>query len=204
MKHEEQIKELLIQNAIHLIAEGGFEKATVKELTTCGGDLPGFKMNDVYIYRLFGSKEALYRATFVRLDSELFYNVRRAYQMVNEDEDPEITLKDRIVKFLEYLWDYILHDEERCRCYLRYYYSIYYNGPSAEAHKELYSGLLTEMTPSFKDDADVPEIIHSVFSSLFAFANRVFNGNLADTPKNRPHVFNVLYSMMSSYFKDAQ
>lgn len=37
MKREAEIKELLISNAIHLIAEGGFEKATTKELTHCGG-----------------------------------------------------------------------------------------------------------------------------------------------------------------------
>ena len=42
MRYEAEIKELLIENAIHLIAEGGFEKATTKELTHCGGQLPDF------------------------------------------------------------------------------------------------------------------------------------------------------------------
>ena len=51
MRYEAEIKELLIENAIHLIAEGGFEKATTKELTHCGGHLPDFKMNEAYIYR---------------------------------------------------------------------------------------------------------------------------------------------------------
>lgn len=50
MRYEAEIKELLIENAIHLIAEGGFEKATTKELTHSGGALPDFKMNEVYIY----------------------------------------------------------------------------------------------------------------------------------------------------------
>ena len=49
MRYEAEIKELLIENAIHLIAEGGFEKATTKELTHSGGALPDFKMNEVYI-----------------------------------------------------------------------------------------------------------------------------------------------------------
>ena len=73
MRYESEIKELLIENAIHLIAEGGFEKATTKELTHCGGQLPDFKMNEVYIYRFFGSKEKLYETAFVRLDTELFH-----------------------------------------------------------------------------------------------------------------------------------
>ena len=42
---EENIKALLVGNAIHLIASGGFEKATTKELTYCGGDLPDVKMS---------------------------------------------------------------------------------------------------------------------------------------------------------------
>ena len=204
MRHEEEIRELLIHNAIHLIAEGGFEKATVKELTTCGGDLPGLKMNDVYIYRIFGSKEDLYRAAFARLDGELFYNVRKAYQSANEDLSPDASLKERIYYFLENLWDYILHDEERCRCYVRYYYSIYYDGAASEAHKELYSGVINAMKPSFKDEADVVAIIHSVFSAIFAFAIRVFSGDIQNDEVNRPHVFNVLYCMMSSYFRDEQ
>lgn len=43
MKREAEIKELLISNAINLIAEGGFEKATTKELTHYGGHLPDLK-----------------------------------------------------------------------------------------------------------------------------------------------------------------
>ena len=39
MKHEAEIKELLVKNAIHLIAQGGFESATTKELTHCSGSL---------------------------------------------------------------------------------------------------------------------------------------------------------------------
>ena len=48
MKHEAAVRELLVSNAIRLIAEGGFEKATTKELALSGGHLPGLKMNEVY------------------------------------------------------------------------------------------------------------------------------------------------------------
>ena len=52
MKREAEIKELLINNTIRLIAEGGFEKATTKELAHCGDAPADLKMNEVYIYRL--------------------------------------------------------------------------------------------------------------------------------------------------------
>ena len=203
MKHEAEIKELLIHNAIHLIAEGGFERATVKELTTCGGSLPGFKMNDVYIYRLFGSKEELYAATFARLDSEVFYHFRRAYKLANESLDESADLRTRIYAFLAKAWEFLLNDEEKCRCYVRFYYSIYFTGTVAESHRELFSGMIGEMSVAFKEDADVVSIIHSVFTTMFNFAIRVYNGDLIDNEVNRTHIYNVLYNMMVTYFKDS-
>ena len=198
MKHEQEIKELLISNAIHLIAEGGFEKATTKELTHCGGNLPDFKMNETYIYRLFGSKENLYASAFATLDRELYDAFFKAAGAVGGFGQ---NAKEKIYKFLEMAWRFIIDNEERCRCYIRYYYSIYFRGDSLEAHNRLFSGMIKEMSPMFVEEADVAAIIHSVFVTLFDFAIRVFNGALEDNDINRPHIFNVLFCMMSTYFK---
>lgn len=200
MRYEAEIKELLIENAIHLIAEGGFEKATTKELTHCGGHLPDFKMNEVYIYRFFGSKENLYEAAFVRLDTELFHAFKRGIEIVGGFEDNR---KEKLGNFFTMAWQFILGNEERCRCYVRYYYSIYFKGSSREAHRKLFEGMVQEMTPIFKDEADVEAILHSVFTAMFDFAIRVYNGELEDSDMNRPHIFNVLYCMMATYLKDS-
>ncbi len=200
MRYEAEIKELLIENAIHLIAEGGFEKATTKELTHSGGHLPDFKMNEVYIYRFFKSKENLYEAAFVRLDTELFYAFKHGVQIVGGFENSR---NDKLDKFFSMAWQFILGNEERCRCYVRYYYSIYFKGQSREAHRKLFEGMVSEMTPIFKEEADVEAILHSVFTALFDFAIRVYNGELEDSDINRPHIFNVLYGMMATYLKDS-
>ena len=92
MRYEVEIKELLIENAIHLIAEGGFEKATTKELTYCGGQLPDFKMNEVYIYRYFGSKEKIYEAAFISLAQELYDVLYRSATEIGSFK-PKRTLK---------------------------------------------------------------------------------------------------------------
>ena len=200
MKREAEIKELLISNAIHLIAEGGFEKATTKELTHGGGALPNFKMNEVYIYRIFGSKESLYESAFVCLDNELF----RAFQSgVSAVGGFAQSRKEKLYQFFLMAWRFIIGNEERCRCYVRYYYSIYFKGRSLETHKKLFEGMISEMTPIFKEEADVVSILHSVFTALFDFAIRVYNGELEDNDINRFHIFNVLYCMMSTYFKDS-
>ena len=200
MKREADVRALLVANAIHLIAEGGFEKATTKELTHSGGDLPDFRMNETYIYRLFGSKESLYENAFIRLDQELFYAFRQGVEAVGGFEGDT---KRRLYDFFLRAWDFVLKNEERCRCYVRYYYSIYFKGNSLKAHKKLFEGIVAEMTPIFTDEADVEAILHSVFTTLFDFAIRVYNGDLADDEKNRPHVFNVLYCMMMTYLRDS-
>ena len=46
-------------------------------------------------------------------------------------------------------------------------------------------------------------IMHSVLTLLLDFANRVYNGDLADDDINRPHIYNGLYCAMESYFAEA-
>ena len=199
MKHEAEIKELLISNAIHLIAEGGFEKATTKELTHCGGSLPDFKMNEVYIYRIFGSKENLYESAFRRLDEELIYAFRLGVEAIGGFGGD---VREKLYEFFSMAWRFILGNEERCRCYVRYYHSVYFKGRSLDTHRRLFEGMISEMTPLFREDADAVSILHSVFTALFDFGIRVYNGDLEDNDRNRPHIFNVLYCMMATYLKD--
>lgn len=200
MKYEAEIKELLISNAIHLIATGGFEKATTKELTHCGGSLPNFKMNEIYIYRIFGSKEELYEAVFACLDNELYSAFRSAFKAVGGFEQDT---KKRLYEFFMMAWRFIMRNEERCRCYVRYYYSVYFKGRSLEKHNNMFDGMISKMAPIFKKEADVVSILHSVFTTLFDFGIRVYNGDLEDSDINTPHIFNVLYCMMATYFKDS-
>lgn len=201
MKREAEIKELLINNTIRLVAEGGFEKATVKDITKCGGDLPDVKMNDVYIYRLFGSKENLYKAVFARLDSDLFYKMRLAYDAAVE-EGNTLNFREMVFNFFGHAWKFIMGNEANCRCYVRYYYSVYFCGVSKEAHHNHFENITSKVSAIFKDEADVGAILHSVFTALLSFAIQAYNGDLEDNEENRPHVFNVLYCMMATYFKD--
>ena len=61
----------------------------------------------------------------------------------------------------------------------------------------------TTKTLMFKEHADVVAILHSVFTALFDFAIRVYNGELEDSEINRLHIFKVLYCMMT-YFKNIE
>ena len=198
MKHHSEIRELLIGNAIRLVAEGGFEKATTKELAHCSGTLPDLKMNEAYIYRIFGSKEELFRSAFISLDDELVYSFSIATEMIGGFETCP---KEKLLKFFEMTWKFIMHNEEKCRYYVRFYYSVYFKGTALLSHRTHMAGIISELSCLFKEEADVHSILHSVFTTILDFAIRVYNGELEDNDINRPHIFNVLYCMMSTYFK---
>ena len=199
MKREAEIKELLISNAIHLIAKGGFEAATTKALTTAGGSPEGFKMNEVYIYRFFGSKEKIYEAAFLTLDEELRSAFIRAAEEVGGFDT---NTQDNFRIFFLRIWAFLLGNEDRFRCYLRYYYSIYFKDSSLRAHTKNFAAMVSSITPLFKDDAAIMTVLHSIFTSLLNLATQVYNGGLEDNETTRSTVFNILYLTMSAYFKD--
>ena len=88
MKNGDVIREALIENTIRLIGDGGFEKATTKGIVSLGIKDPNIRLNEVYIYRVFGSKDLLYSEAFAVLDNELFAMVRRITQNFFADPRP--------------------------------------------------------------------------------------------------------------------
>lgn len=197
MKNEKDVRQLLICNTIRLVAEGGFEKATTKAITYSGGELQDFNLNEVYIYRLFGSKEQLYAAAFMTLDKEYVFALRKSIEFYNASEE---TVQEQLYERFARAWQLVLKNEARCRYYLRYYYSTYFIGRSRANHNQLFDEIVEEFSPLFKEEADVRSIMHSVFTTLLDFAIRVYNGDLANTEKNRSHIFSVLYRTMAIYF----
>lgn len=198
MKGEQELREILINNTIRIIAEGGFEKATTKAITYSGGALETVRLNEVYIYRIFGSKEDLYEIAFETLDNEFILALCEGIKQIGGLTGD---IKAKLYELFLMTWQFVLNNEPHCRCYIRYYYSIYFKGSSLEKHNRLFGVLLSEFEPLFKDEADVRSIMHSVLTTLLDFAVRVYNGDLENSEINIPHVFNVLYCMMATYFK---
>ena len=198
MKNEQEIREVLMSNTIRLIAEGGFEKATTKAITHSGELLPDVKMNEVHIYRLFGSKEELYSFVFDYIDREIFFALKRCFEShKNESGDTKAMLRS----VFNDAWRYLLRNEEHCQCYIRYHYSVYFKDKSLTNHNELFEGIITEFSPLFKEGTDVKSVMHSVFTTMLDFAVRVYNGDLKNSDSNVEHIFNVVYAMMSMYLK---
>ncbi len=196
MRHETEIRQALIENTIGLIAEGGFEKATTRSITYRGEASTGIRLNEVYIYRLFGSKEELYAEAFRRLDNELIDALCVAVKSAGEwSED----LVDQLYAVFHGAWRFLLGNEKRCRCYVRFYYSVYFKGAALLTHRRSFGAIVNAFRPLFIEEADVGAIMHSILTTIMDFAIRVYNGDLEDTPQNELHVFNVVYCTMMTY-----
>ena len=199
MKKETQIREALIENTIYLIAQGGFEMATTRNIAKCGANAAGLVLNDAYIYRIFGSKEGLYAEAFALLNEEIFSYMCRGLD--NAKLDVKTAREDLRVLWM-WLWRFILNNETRSRAFVRYYYSIYLREASLRRHRECFNSVVVRVSCLFKEEADVTAIMHNVLTSTFNFAIRVFNGDLDDDDVNVEHMYNVLYNTISSYLKE--
>lgn len=200
MKRENEIRATLLTNTIHLIALGGFERATTRAIVHDGVKLDDFKMNEVYIYRLFGSKEQLYDEAFGILDREVINHLSQSINALNNIEKDTY---DKLWPLFQKFWNFLLRNEEKCRCYVRYYYSAYFKDKSLDNHRKLFDRVVAAFSPLFVEEADVTSIMHYVLTTILDFAIRVYNGDLENTPVNEYHVFKVLYNSMKLYFKDS-
>ncbi len=197
MKNGNVIREALLENTIHLIGDCGFEKATTKAIVDLGIADPNIRLNEVYIYRVFGSKELLYAEAFSVLDNELFATIRESLKNFFDDPYP---FRDRMRHFFDKLWRFLLGNECRCRCYVRFYYSSYFREQSLRKHRTLLVSQEPVFRPVFKEESDVISLIHTTFMTMMDFAIRVYNGDIEDSEENAYHIFNLLYYSLSSYF----
>ena len=196
MKNETLVRDTLIENTIYLIAEGGFEKATTREIAHCRGHLPDVRMNESYIYRLFGGKENLYAEAFSRLNREMTTAAQKAIADFCHSDYP---LKKNAYQMLHGLWRFMLRNEARCRCFVRYYYSVYFTGESKRQHQTEFVKCVSTFSHMFKEDANVVALTHSVFTTMLDFAVRVYNGELEDDEENEQHIFNVIFNSLADY-----
>lgn len=199
MKHEALIREVFIENTIHLIALGGFEMATTRAIVHERAALAEVKLNEAYIYRLFGGKDQLFAAVFEQLDQELTSLVRCNLTVFREAGIP---FRERAEQLFRSVWDFLLSDEGKCRCYVRYYYSVYFTKYSHDAHMRAYGEIAEAVSSAFKPKADVISLLHHTLTVMLDFAVRVYNGDLENSETNAEHIFNVIYAALLPYLKE--
>ena len=195
MKNENLYREIFINNAISLVATGGFESATTRAIAGDRKEVNDVKLNEAHIYRVFGTKERLFAEAFSVLDEELLCVITENLSIMKKDGD----FRQQYEETFSNIWRLMLHDEERCRYYTRYYHSVYFRNEIYAEHKRRYTPLMEKISPRFVPSADVWAIFQHVFTSLLEFALRVYNGTLPDNEDTATHIVNVTYSAMAPY-----
>jgi AcrR family transcriptional regulator len=199
MNYAEEVKQTLINNTVKLISEGGFERATTRAIAFGNTSEHGVKLNEAYIYRLFGGKEDLYKEVFLLIDQAMSNELAK---YIDGNAALIFDTKNELRRIFDKAWHLLLQHEMTIRCYVRYYHSAYFKGELLSTHRQIFKRVIDKFSPLFREEADVFEIMHSVFMSLLNFAERVYNGVLENRPDNVEHVFNVLYCIVSFYLKD--
>ncbi len=192
---QDELRQKLIDGAIHVIANDGLDKATTKHIGRAA------MMNEVYIYRYFEDKEDLFAKTFDYLDEMLCEKIMQHLAIMDIQD---MTLELRCRFFFFSIWSFLLGSRDKCLAYTRYYYSPYFTKYSYTTHKHRYQPLLEKITPAFKEEADVWMILNHVLNVMLDFAVKVHNGQMPNEDNYTEHVFRVIYVSVKQYFKQAE
>ena len=188
----QNVREILIQRTVTVIATEGLDKTTTKAIVA------GTGINEAYIYRHFDGKVDLLAKTFDALDSELASKVMQNCEVMNL---PLLECEIRCRLFFTAIWEFLLSHQEKCLAYVRYYYSPYFRKYSADAHKQRYGVLVTHLSPAFREEANVWMILNHILNVMLDFAVKVFNREMPENDDYTEHVFRVIYASIRQYFK---
>lgn len=186
---QEEMRQKLIQSAIHVVAAEGIHKATTKAIAAHSG------VNEVYIYRTFKDKNDLFEQAFSLIDSELIAYIMKYAPIM---EMKEIAIKERCHLFFLNCWKNIL-DYEKCSFFIKYYYSQYYDSYSPLKRRRAYAKVIETFTPAFKSGTDVWRIFNRILDIVYSSIIKILRGEIPDNDETAVEVFEVLYSAIGSF-----
>ena len=153
MKNERTVRRVMIDNAIRIVAEGGFESATTSAITYSAADAGEIKMNEVYIYRLFGCKEQIFD---------------RAFEMV-EDGFADAACGSVDEDFCEFVAAVLRFWQEHplwCRYYACYCHSHRLYGLTMAHHEKVFNRIVKRTKVFFNTDAPVETVMHILLTAI--------------------------------------
>lgn len=185
---QEEIRQKLMESAIHVVATEGIHKATTKAIAAHSG------VNEVYIYRMFEDKDDLFAQTFALIDSELIACILKYVPIM---QMKGIDIEERCHIFFRSCWKNIL-DYNKCSFFIKYYYSQYYNSYSPLKRRKAYSEVIESFTPAFKPGTDVWRMFNRILDIVYSTIIKILRNEIPDNDETADDVFRVLYSAIGS------
>lgn len=191
---QKEIKQALIKSAIHTISNVGIDNATTKQLATNAG------VNEVYIYRIFGGKDALFKAAFNYVDIE-FSNAILKILPLTYTYEKNIDPEKHFNKTFKLIWQHTLKDKEQCAFFIRYYYSRCYTADMSEERKKIYAPIIKLFSIGFLPNTDTWWLFNHILDVIFSSAVKVLRSEIPDNQETEDRIFNLLFFALKPYLK---
>lgn len=195
MMRQDEIRIKLINGTIKVIARDGLDKASAKQIEQESG------VNVVYIYRCFKDKEDLFAATFSYLDNELVQKFKECFATIKFSN---LNRENKCRLLFAMLWRFILGNQEKCLCFTRYLYSPYFKKYSLDRHKADYEEIMSIISNSFKEKANVWMLFNHLLNVMLDFAIKVYDGAIPDDDDTAEHVFRLVWFSIYPYLEGSE
>lgn len=185
-----QLRSALVESAITVVNDKGLVGTTTKAICEKA------HCNEVYIYRLFGSKESLLQQTFTHLDKELA-NCLNYYLRNLNDENARVDFD----KVFNGVWNHLLEKREKCSFLIRYYHSVLFNDYLPLKRQETYKTTIEKFKVLLKDGSDPWWLLNQTYDVLFNTLGRILRKEEQDEAGAKERLCNLLYYIWVPHIK---
>ncbi len=186
------IKQALIKSTIHTISEFGIDNATTKQLAACAG------VNEVYIYRIFGGKEQLFRETFNFVDKDFSSNLLNCLSVAYNRGN---NIETRFRNLFKLIWQYVIDNKEKYSFFIRYYYSRCYTKQISDERKIIYADVIKIFDTIFARGTDTWWLFNQVLDVVFSSAVKVLRDEIPNNRETEENIFLFLYAALEPHLK---
>lgn len=198
---EEESRRLMMNAAIKIVAERGFEGFTTKRWASTAGVAEGS------LYYHFKSKNDLLEQTFYYIDHEvadLYSDVTDVFGKIRDGKDLAAYLTDGWKRYYEYL----VKNPEKTLFYYRYLTSPRYNENVQKSQFAYFASFQKQLDQNpklgyLKDKANWNILWTYVVETTVSFAFRVVTGSIENTDENFEQMLNLsMHGLLGILSKD--
>lgn len=190
MALKENYRELLIDAVVRVAAREGLDRTTTKLIAA---EVP---CNEVYIYRNFGSKDALLQAAFSRTDLRFVQTVLKNLDVMDAPRPAAGAALPRAVGAGVAL---LPGPAGRHSVLSALYYSAQFLASAHELHHRNYQQLQARLSRYFISSHDSWLLMAHIFETILSFVSHVLCGDLQDTPELDEQVFSLIFRTLQPY-----
>lgn len=191
---QNRIRNALMDGAIKVVARDGLEKITTRSIASeCD-------LHDAYIYRYFIDKDDLLMKTFIREDKAMTARIK---ENLEKSDLKGKSIEEVLRAIVMPIWEFLMENEDVCKFYVRYYYSIHFEKDAIEEFREDNRTLRGIFEDLFPQGADLELMFHYHMDTLLNIAMKVATDEIEKTPDIGERVFKLLYSVTKVFLKTA-